>query len=200
MLIYRDIRSPRPTAFRVPPWLENCANLVRQTVEGQDQFWCGDPAVRPTVPAKAWHPLPDDFEVANIGPLDPMTLLRNRNDLMVTGDTVTDGQGRRWRGLVVFDADNTCHLTLKWGRAPGATTLSRIPEDWQLPLLAGAAAARAEIEANRLDQVPIDAAMSWLIPLLCEIYHLHPEVIIQERLIDDRLATALMRISAGYAA
>jgi hypothetical protein len=57
-----------------------------------------------------------------------------------------------------------------------------------------------EIEANRLDQVPIDAAMSWLVPLLCEIYHLHPEVIIQERLIDDRLATALMRISAGYAA
>lgn len=199
MLIYRDVRTPAPTAFRVPAWLEGCSNLVRQTVRGQSWFWTGDPAIRPEVPAAAWHPVPDDFEVASVGPLDPSTLLRNRPELMITDPIIEDGQGRKWRGLVVYDADRRCQLTLRWGRSTETRQLVRMPEPWQVPLLTGASAARDEIDAELLDQVPIDAAMSWLLPLLCEIYHLHPEVIIQERLCDDRMAVGLLKVSAGHA-
>jgi hypothetical protein len=199
MLIYRDVRTPAPTVFRVPQWLEGCNNLVRQIVRGQAWYWVGEPNIRPEVPASAWHDVPEDFQVANVGPLVPSTLLRHRPELVVTDEIIEDGAGRRWRGLLVFDGDGNCQLTLKWGRDPQTKQLVRMPEEWQVALLTGAKSARAEIEAGRLDQVPVDAAMSWLLPLMCEIYHLHPEVIIQERLCDDRMAVGLLKVSAGHA-
>lgn len=200
MLIYRDVRNPRPTVHRIPAWLEGCRDLVRQHVDGHDWLWCGNPAIRPSVPANAWHRIPDeDFEVASVGPLDPMTLLRHRPELLVSDHVIPDGQGREWRGLIILDGDGHCRLTLGWGRREGEKTLSRVPEPWQVPLIAGALAARAEIEAGNLADVPVEAAMSWLLPALCEIYHLHPEVIIRERLVDDRLANGLLRLHAGYA-
>ena len=199
MLIYRDVRNPAPTAHRIPVWLEGSRELVRQRVEGRDWLWHGSPVVRPSVPAQSWSPLPDDFEVASVGELNPETLLRARPELLVTEPIISDGKGRKWRGLVVIDGDGFCRLTLGWGRDPETKQLKRMPEPWQKVLLTGAHAARAEIEAKQLDKVPVEPALTWLLPLLCEMYHLCPEVIIDKKLVDDRLATDLLRVAAGYA-
>lgn len=198
MLIYRDTRVPQPTVFRTPSWLDGSSNLVRRIVRGQAWYWNGESTILPEVPADAWSKVEEDFEVADVGPLDPASLLRFRPELMVGAMKIADAKGRDWFGLVVFDGDGRCQLALGWGRRPGETTLSRIPEPWQVPLLAGATAARAELDAGRLHDVPVDAAMSWLLPLLCQLYHLSVLTIIEKRLLDDKLATGLIRMSAGY--
>jgi hypothetical protein len=200
MLIIRDIRTPRPTANRIPGWLESCRELARRSIGDRDHFWAGEPFIVPEVPSAAWRDLPDDFQIANVGPVEsfsPEAFLRVGHGIQVC--PVLDAKGRTWHAPIILDANKAIQLDLAWGRDPQTKALRRMPDETQARLIAVADAVRSELDADRFNEVDVSVQGEWALPLLEAVYHLSGDAILAAGLLDDRLAHDLLRVAAGYA-
>lgn len=208
-LILRDVKSPRPSAFRCPAWLNGIAGLQR--CEDDEGDWVGtwDPLFyRPEQLAKGatWIELPDDWKLALVGELIPSLLLRSEHSLPLIVP-VADRFGRAWHAPVVLvphsgtaapSAEGTIALSLSWGRDPATGAPARVPTPSQAKLIATAQAARAEILANRLKDLPISTAVEMCAVALEEIYHLDLDVMLRGNLLDDVLAGQTLMAIAGF--
>ncbi len=207
-LIYRDVRRPRPSEFRLPPWLVGMQDVQRIDHELGDVVGCWDPIVFGSdtlPPATAWKALHDDWQVALVGRLSPAEMLRLGPGLPDV-IPVRDEQGRSWAVPAVFNPHGGTLL-----RLPMAKDLDGIwrrePTPLQRCLLSVAQAARDEVltttnergeSLSRFSRLPFAVGAEWTCSLLEAVYHLHESVIGVLGLLDDRLVRESLLAAAGF--
>jgi hypothetical protein len=210
MILYRDLRRPRPTAFRAPPHLADAAGLARREATAGDLLALVDPMYLDEPPAgTAWHAIDDDFAVCLVGPLDQATLNRQLRQQPVAIPTaaVQDAAGRTWIVPRILGAAGALLLPVPWGTDPVTGQWARVPTAVQATWIAAAQTARGEILAAAercaggeivLD-LPIDVAARLTSTLCTATYHLSPQVIQRLALLDDRLSIGALVHAAGVA-
>jgi hypothetical protein len=208
MLVYRDKRQPRPSAFRVPPHLEG-ANLERREGVSGDLIAHSRPLMKDGVvgiqdPASDadWLDLPNDWQVYLAGEFVPEHYLKNHRD-RPTLIPVLDGKGRIWHAPAILSPDlknpeGDVILSLGWGRDPITKVISRTPTAAQKTMISAARAYRAELLKKRLDEVPAATAAEWFFALMGSVYHLHEEMVIKWQWMDDILVAGYCLASCGF--
>lgn len=210
-LVYRDVRQPRPDAFRRPSWIPPSASLERVQHDDGDLVGQWDPLVfqpgellkdRATV----WHDVGEDWRLAVVGDLEPRRHLRTdpgRPALI----PVSDGLGRAWHTPAVLTATGACALSLALGKGPDGQW-TRLPTPEQAALIAAARFIRTEVETmvvtpdqeeiSRFSTLPIGPAADTVATLYQAIYVFSPAVLAVLGVLDDVLMRQSMLSSAGF--
>lgn len=214
-IVYRDVRTPRPTAFRLPPGFPPGHACMRTESDEGDFVGVWDPIVFSVanIPKDAvWHDLvspdvappgrpnraaPDgDWKVCQVGEIDPRTLLRHdagRPALI----PVADSLGRTWHAPAVLSPKGECVLSMSLGRNElGQWTRNPSPE--QAAIIAAATFARQEIPRLNKEAMPLSAAADTAATLLTSVYLLSVATFAQLGMADDRLVLQVMMASAGF--
>ncbi len=192
MILYRDISHP--ASPRWPTWLEGAENLCRRGSDKGDLVAITEPLVFPPGDGLKWRDIGDGWQVAKAGPIDMAPLVRHRTDCETL--TVADGRGAVWLVPAVLDPAGNVTMAVPLACMDGKW--SRQPSPEQAAIIEAAQAARAEIVSDRLSQVPVDAACSWVCILLAAVYHLNPETIGALALLDDHLIPRVLLAAAGF--
>jgi hypothetical protein len=199
VLVHQDRRRPRPTAFRIPPHLAHAQNLTRREAEAGDEVGILDAAEFgvPDVPADAdWLDLGDDWRCTLVGAFDPRRHLRTAPDTPRLLP-IDDGRGRTWHApAVLTPRSGDVALNLAFGQDE-QQVWKRVPTPAQAKLIAAARAARAEIDANRLGQVPFAVAVEWALAGFEAVYHLPTAAFAKHGWITDRLLQLQLLAMAG---
>lgn len=207
-LILRDTRRPAPTAFRCPDWFRGVDGMQRAQDEGGDYIGTWNPELqRPEEITKGatWHELGDDWSACLVGDFTPASFLRSKHSLPLILP-VADRHGRAWHAPVVYvphsggpvPAEGTIALQLGWGFDPETKVPVRVPSADQAVLIAIAKAVRAEILAQRLNQIPIATIADWCGKAAETIYHLNLALLLRENLLDDVLGREMLMTLAGF--
>ncbi len=192
MILVRDTLSHGGT--RLPDWLAGCRELQRVQTDCGDVLTAGDPLFITIPPHLAWHDLGDGWQVTSNGGVDHDRYMRMRPDIETA--PVRDAQGKMWAAPIVLDQQGHCAMPLPWGKVDGIRM--RCPTAEQQRLINASEAARAEILAQRLDQVPINIIAEWVHALLAATYHLSGDVIDALQIMDDNLAAGVLLAASGY--
>lgn len=199
-IVYRDCRTPRPTAFRLPPGFPPGHPCQRTEADDGDFVGVWDPMIFQVtnIPKDAvWHDLPDDWKVCQVGELDPRTLLRldaGRPALL----PISDCLGRTWHAPAVLAPNGDCMLSVPLGRNEMGQW-ARIPSAEQIALINAAAFSRAEIgRMMKGEMPPLAAVADTAAILLASIYLLCPEALARLGLLDEKMAVMAMGSSSGH--
>jgi hypothetical protein len=202
MIVYRD--KTRSTSPRVPQHLTGAADLCRRESTNGRLVGVCDPVCfnEPEASAAVWHELGDGWAFCLTAPLaqkDVTQLIRQTSEVIPTAP-VTDAMGRVWYVATILKDDGKFALPVPWGKDPVTGQWERSPTPAQAAWIKAATGARAEIDANRLTEIPFSVAAEWVSTLLCATYHLTPDILAALNLLDDKLVVGVMLAAAGYAA
>ncbi len=192
MIILRD--QHYRGGVRLPAWLEGCSELQRMQTDNGDLITAGDPLFLVDPVGAVWHELGDGYQVTTTNGIDHHRYLRRRSD--IERILVRDAQAREWFAPRILDEAGDCALAVPWGKLDGVRV--RKPTGEQQRCITSANAARKEILAGRIGDIPIDIIAEWVHALLEATYHLSGEIIDALELMDDTLALGVMFASSGF--
>lgn len=191
-ILFRDTTNavvPTP-----PPWLAGCPDVQCILTDRGAIYSACDPLFLAPPPEAAWRPLVDGWQVALVGELDLSPYVRQRQDLEFI--SVSDSWGRAYLVPAVLTPGGAVALTLPWGLVNGSR--ARKPAEEQRLLIAAAEAARGEILAGKVGEIPIDVAADWVHALLASAYHLPPPAFDALEIVDDKLALRALLAASGF--
>lgn len=191
MIIVRDLKhQERPDP---PPWMVGAGNRhCREDIDGR--LWgIGDGYLLGPRDKDSWRDIGDGYQVSLHGEAVPTALMRRQNWYDVS--PVESLTGIVWMAPSIL----TPQCTRAFRTRIGPDFLPALSIE-QVRLEAIARAARDALEQAKAgnDGVPMSVCGRWVAELMCEIYHLTPEIIAHLALLDETLIVTYLGLAAAY--